>query len=294
METRANYVLIGLFTLVVIAGGFGFVYWFRNTGSLGERNQVQVVFEGTVSGLRPGAAVLFNGQRVGEVADLGVDPAAPRQVVATIAVDRKLALRTDTWVGLEYQGLTGIAAVSLRGGSATAPLVTGNPPLLRADHGASQDLAQGAREVLRKLDAFVSENESSMRTSLKNIEVFTNTLANNSDRIERILSGAETLVGSAENKLADVSAAARSVRAAADNLDQRTGDIAAGLTRFSTTGLKEWEKLAVDGRRAIGVLERTVKNIDQNPSRLLFGGAPKPPAAAEANAQGGATGSTRR
>jgi phospholipid/cholesterol/gamma-HCH transport system substrate-binding protein len=28
METRANYILIGVFTLLVIAGGFGFVWWF--------------------------------------------------------------------------------------------------------------------------------------------------------------------------------------------------------------------------------------------------------------------------
>ena len=28
METRANYVLIGAFTLAVVLAGFGFVLWF--------------------------------------------------------------------------------------------------------------------------------------------------------------------------------------------------------------------------------------------------------------------------
>ncbi|HUZ90735.1 MAG TPA: MCE family protein, partial [Methylocella sp.] len=28
METRANYALIGIFTLAVIAGVFGFLFWF--------------------------------------------------------------------------------------------------------------------------------------------------------------------------------------------------------------------------------------------------------------------------
>ena len=37
METRANYVLIGLFTLAVIVGAFGFVYWFNTIGGAGER-----------------------------------------------------------------------------------------------------------------------------------------------------------------------------------------------------------------------------------------------------------------
>ncbi|MCC6775277.1 MAG: MCE family protein, partial [Hyphomicrobiales bacterium] len=30
METRANYVIIGLFTLATIVGAFSFVYWFEN------------------------------------------------------------------------------------------------------------------------------------------------------------------------------------------------------------------------------------------------------------------------
>ena len=37
METRANYVLIGVFTLAVVVGVFGFVYWFQNIGGTGER-----------------------------------------------------------------------------------------------------------------------------------------------------------------------------------------------------------------------------------------------------------------
>ena len=32
METRANYLLIGVFTLAVIFGAFGFVWWFQRAG----------------------------------------------------------------------------------------------------------------------------------------------------------------------------------------------------------------------------------------------------------------------
>jgi phospholipid/cholesterol/gamma-HCH transport system substrate-binding protein len=71
--------------------------------------------------------------------------------------------------------------------------------------------------------------------------------------------------------------AARTIRSAVENLDKRTGDIATGLSRFTASGLKEWEKLAVDGRRTLAEVERTVKNIDRNPSRLLWGGGPPAP-----------------
>ena len=64
MESRANYALVGLFTLAVLAALFGFVYWF-NSGNAGGRQDVRVIFSGTVTGLGRGSSVLFNGLRVG-------------------------------------------------------------------------------------------------------------------------------------------------------------------------------------------------------------------------------------
>src|SRR3981081_585122 len=116
METRANYVLIGLFTLAVILGGFGVVYW---CNQIGARAPYRIVFEGSVSGLRTGASVLFNGIRVGEVTALKLDPAAPRAVVAMVAVEKSVAVRSDTAVSLEYQGVTGTGSIALRGGLQT-------------------------------------------------------------------------------------------------------------------------------------------------------------------------------
>jgi phospholipid/cholesterol/gamma-HCH transport system substrate-binding protein len=291
METRANYVLIGLFTLAVIAGAFGFVYWFSNAGGTGERVRYAVVFNGPVSGLRTGASVLFNGIRVGEVTELQLDPALPRQVIAVMAVDRTVPVRADTGIGLDFQGLTGIASISLKGGSPAAPLPPGDPPRLVADQGVTQDVAQSAREVLRRIDSLVSDNQDSVRVSLRNIEKLTQVLADNQDsvrtslrniekvsqvladntgRIDNILAGAERLMGGSD-KSGELAEAARAVRAAADNLDKRTEEISVGLSRFSSIGLREWEKLAVEGRRTLGQIGRTVKDIERNPSRLLFG-----------------------
>ena len=149
METRANYVLIGLFTLAMIAAAFGFVYWFQHTGGTGERVTYRVLFDGPVSGLRTGSPVLFNGIRVGEVTGLILNPQAPRQVVVTLSVDPKAPVRADTKVSLDYQGLTGIASLSLTGGMLDSPkLPQANriPPTLIAEPGANQDVTQTARD----------------------------------------------------------------------------------------------------------------------------------------------------
>jgi phospholipid/cholesterol/gamma-HCH transport system substrate-binding protein len=112
METRAPYALIGLFVLAVVGAAFGFVYWLNNTGGLGEKAVYRVRFQHTVSGLLTGAAVLFNGIRVGEVTDLGLNPDNPREVMATITVAATTPIRADAQAGLEFQGLTGVPVIS--------------------------------------------------------------------------------------------------------------------------------------------------------------------------------------
>ena len=273
METRANYVLMGLFTLAVIVGGFGFVYWFNTIGGVGERATYRIVFDGSVSGLRTGASVLFNGIRVCEVTELKLDPAAPRAVVAIVSLEKAVSVRADTAVSLEYQGVTGTASIALRGGSETSPLPPGNPPTLNVDAAGAQDVTQAAREAMRRIDSLVADNEAVLKGALKNIEAFSQTLAANSQRIDHILSGAEGLLGGGADQPGDIAQAARAIKSAAENLDARSAEISTGLTRFSTSGLREWERLAIDGRRTLAEVDKMVKNIDRNPSRLIFGGS---------------------
>jgi phospholipid/cholesterol/gamma-HCH transport system substrate-binding protein len=61
------------------------------------------------------------------------------------------------------------------------------------------------------------------------------------------------------------------VRKLAENLDKRTDEISVGLSRFSNSGLKELEVFAVDGRRTLAELNKAIRNIDQHPTRLMFG-----------------------
>ena len=202
METRAPYALIGLFVLAAIGAAFGFVFWLHNTGGLGERAVYRVRFENTVSGLLTGAAVLFNGIRVGEVTDLGLNPDNPREVMATITVAATTPVRADTQAGLEFQGLTGVPVISLQGGDpkgavlgAALSAAKDGPPVLAADPSAGQSMTEAARQALRRLDALVADNSDNLKSSIANLNTFTGALARNSDRVDAILSGLERMTG---------------------------------------------------------------------------------------------------
>jgi phospholipid/cholesterol/gamma-HCH transport system substrate-binding protein len=257
METRANFVLIGVFTLAVVFGVFGFIYWFQNIGGAGERAIYRVEFGGSVSGLRTGASVQFNGIRVGEVTALTLNPQRPQQVIATISIDKSVAVRPDTEASLEFQGLTGIASLSLKGGTPSLPPLVGdkiNPPLLSAPSGSAQDVTQAARDVLRRVDEFIIENQKSLHSAIESIDKFSGVLARNAERIDKIAEGMQNLVGGKDGKSGEVTEAVRSIQSMSD------------------TATRQLNALSSDAKRTLGTIDRAVKNIDRNPSRLLFGG----------------------
>lgn len=193
METRAPFVVVGAFVLAAIAAVFGFVYWLHNTGGLGPRLTYHVQFDGSVPGLLVGAAVLFNGIRVGEVTDLGLAPESPRRVNATISVASTTPVRSDTKVGLEFQGLTGVPVVALEGGVLLAN--SGEVSTLIADPGAGEGMTQAARSALRRVDSVLADNAEPLKNTIANLQVFSEGLARNAGKLDGIVAGLEKMTG---------------------------------------------------------------------------------------------------
>jgi len=193
METRAPYALIGLFVVAAIGAVFGFVYWINNTGGLGERTIYRVRYENNVSGMLVGAAVLFNGIRVGEVTQLGLAPDNPRFVNATVSVASTTPVRADSKVGLDFQGLTGVPVVTLEGGMIVAK--SGEPPSLIAEVGAGQSMTQAARDALRRVDSVLEDNSGPLKDTIANFKTFSDGLARNTGKLDGILAGLEKMTG---------------------------------------------------------------------------------------------------
>jgi phospholipid/cholesterol/gamma-HCH transport system substrate-binding protein len=195
METTAKYRLVGAFTLAAVLGVFAFVYWLNHAGGLGQRSAYQVQFRSPVPGLRPGAAVQFNGIRVGEVTDLRLDDKAPQQVMATISVDVATPIRLDTQVSLDFQGLMGVTSIALKGGAPDSPKLAGSPPLLVADASAGSDLTSTAKDALNRLSGILGDNSEALRNTIDSLSTFTGALAKNSGRIDGIVAGLERMTG---------------------------------------------------------------------------------------------------
>jgi phospholipid/cholesterol/gamma-HCH transport system substrate-binding protein len=219
METKANYVLIGAFTLAVIAGGFLFVLWLSGSSKTAEHKSYRVVFTGSVSGLTRGSTVTFNGLNVGAVSTIDFLPDDPSRVVALIDVAGRTPIKTDTKARLESQGLTGVATVALTGGAETAaalePGPDGGPPTINADRSDFQNLLENVQRlsakadgVLEKADKLLGDNSPAITDTLTNVDKFSKALADNSSGVNAALTGVADLgqkIGPLASKLEGLS-----------------------------------------------------------------------------------------
>ena len=109
METKANYTIVGFFTVLVIAAAFGFVYWMAEYGRGGPMTELIVRIPGSANGLSVGSPVRFNGIQVGSVQTLSIDADDPQYSLAFTQVRTDAPIYPSTKAALEIQGLTGAA-----------------------------------------------------------------------------------------------------------------------------------------------------------------------------------------
>jgi phospholipid/cholesterol/gamma-HCH transport system substrate-binding protein len=218
-----------------------------------------------------------------------------------IAIDPRVPIHTDTKAQLEYTGLTGVASVALTGGSSeTPPLPTTKkePGVIYAE--PTEDLVATARRVaaqasefLTKSNRLIDENSASLSATIKNAEKFSGALADKSEDIKAVIADFQTLsqklekaanslnsfleTGESKGPLGEVAGAAKSIKQAADTFNAQVKAIGANLNRFTGSGLRQYEALAIDGRKTLEEINQAIHSLESNPQQLLFGKSPTIP-----------------
>ncbi|MEQ8334707.1 MlaD family protein [Nisaea sp.] len=202
METRASYVVVGLFVFAMVAAGMGFVVWLGKVELDRDVAIYEVTFEEQVTGLSVGSPVRYRGIPVGQVTDIAIDPDNIEIIRVRIELDSKVPIKQDVYAILESQGLTGVGYIQLSGGSRDAPLLTARPgdevPVLESRSSVLQEVAQAAPEIASQLVVLVNRanqlmsdtNRAAIQNTLKNLESVSAILANRSTEIEEIIQNA--------------------------------------------------------------------------------------------------------
>ncbi len=298
METKANYVVVGIFTVLAVLAAFGFVYWTAAWGDRGETAILRVRIPGSASGLGRGSAVLFNGVKVGDVQRVFIDVQNPSAAIADTVVDRLTPITQSTQADIGLAGLTGQANIELKGGNLKeknlfdAAESEGHVAEITADPSAvtnllqqAQDIFERANKTVAELETFTTDARGPLTQTVRNVETFSGALARNAAGIDTFLASVASLsdelagvsgkldgtLQAAEGLLRSVDPA--KVQAVVSNVEGITADLkrtSSSLDRVVAnvdTALSAYSTLALNGQTAVGKVNDILDSVDREQVR---------------------------
>ena len=158
METRAHHVLIGLCTVLVVAGALLFGLFLAKSSVDTEFKDYEVVFNEAVSGLSKGSSVQYSGIKVGDVVSLRLDPQDPRRVLARIRLGGDTPVKEDTQAKLALTGITGTSIIQLSGGTPQSPTLKGHDgklPVIIASPSPISRLLNDSNDLMSGISALL-------------------------------------------------------------------------------------------------------------------------------------------
>lgn len=208
METRANYILIGVFTLLSILGTLAFFIWLASV-QVNKQYQTYGILFDDVSGLDASGDVSFNGISVGRVIGLRIAEEDPSKVLTTIEIEADVPIRADTVAQLQSQGVTGVAYISLSGGTPTAqPLIPNDQgvPIIPSRRSTVQALVEDAPDLLAEATKLLEQFQT--LTNPENQTYVTNILRNldsTSGRLDEALTDFSDITGTVRDATVQIS-----------------------------------------------------------------------------------------
>lgn len=299
METRAHYVLIGVFTVAVFAVAMWFVLWLAKIGPAEDYDVYDIIFRESVTGLSIGSRVLYSGIHVGAVEWIEIDPTDPRQVIARIRVASTTPIKEDTSAELILANITGASEIQLIGGSVESPPLKGDdggvpkiiakPSQIARLTGSLTELFEDISVLFENSNRVLSEeNAVHLSRSLENLSEFSGVLAGQgaeirlglqslsrlSEEAEQLVHRLNALVGDQGVTLMTSGAeAATSLQRTTTNLERLLHEnedaLAGGLQ-----GLNDIGPALEELRRTMAVLRDVVQRFDQDPGSYLFSREP--------------------
>ena len=303
METKANYVLIGAFTIIISLFLLLFALWAAKYSSEKSWQEYLVIFNEPVTGLTEGSSVQYNGISVGTVEKLSLAPDDPRRVRALLRVQANAPVKTDTRAKMSMTGITGSPIIQLTGGNPGSPRLVDvdqrEIPLIQTEPSALQNIADTANRLVARLDQVLSEeNVERVANTLENIESLTGSIADqredlralivnarqSSEQLEMTLTRANGVVEDVDRELvqklpglvAKLDHTLSELDSAASGANGIVNENRAAINSFANDGLAQLGPTLGELRTLVRDLRRISDRLDHNPADYLLGrDAPK-------------------
>lgn len=310
MEPKVNYILVGSFVAFLGAAVLVGILWLGKTDYRGSYDRYEAYMRESVAGLSVDSTVKYRGVDVGRVKSITLRPDNPEEVLLTLDIVRGTPVKTDTIAKLETQGLTGLATINLTGGSRDAPslqaqeeqaypvIKTGPSLFFRMDEAVSRLLSEeGLAQLLVDLDSAAKgaakvldeDNRILLKRTIKDLSDVAQTVATHKTQIEQSLNGAArsadnlvkltaslneqvpTLLAGLNKSVAALGTATDELARTSKTVGTVVNEARPELQQFTRRTLPEAGQLVTELRQLTGTLNRVARELEREPSSLVFG-----------------------
>ena len=301
METRSNYVMVGVVTVALLIGTLFFIVWIAGLSNKATKCY-DIYFAQAVGGLNKGSNVTFSGVPVGQVSKISLLPKRPEFVWVRIEVNPDTPILQGTTAQIHGVGFTGVNEIQLDGAARGSPPITeagpeGCPVIpsstssLGALLNSAPELIERIQRLTERLTELLSDkNQNSIADILENFDKTSKVLADRAPELADAISDAREAVHNAglaaqhvsdlsdnTNKLVveegrpaaqDLRKAIAAVQQAADNLNAMVTDARPGVQNFTKSTLPEANQLVHEMRD----LTKSLKGVSERVEQQGIGG----------------------
>ena len=286
METRAGYMIVGLFVLLSLAGTLLFFLWITRSNLSYTSNLYTIYFSGPVTGLTVGGPVNLLGVPVGTIRGIALNRDHPEYVEITVAIREDVLIKNDAYASLELQGLTGYKFIQIYGGAHASPILRVKPgqryPVITARYSGVEEIMTMLPRMVSKLTKFVDnlnvtfndENKKHFSDSLKNIDILSQNLAESAKPLNKLIANTNTTMTTINQEVNKVGQSAQKVLQsmgnASDDIKNYLEKNKVALDNFTQSGSYELLQAVSETRKMVKTANNLFEKLNSNPRSLIF------------------------
>ncbi|HLI22945.1 MAG TPA: MlaD family protein [Stellaceae bacterium] len=290
METRANYIAVGLFVIALLGGIVVAALWFAHGQLSDHTTRYETYFASVGSGLGAGSPVRVSGVQLGHVVGVALDPDNPTQVRVTMDIAANAPIRSNSVASLETQSLAGTTAIEITPGTKDAPPIAIQPgrsyPIIWSRESNLDQIVDAVPNLVVKLtdvtdglrQVLNDQNRRALAETLDNLSQLSAVANAHREDLARLMQDSAADAHDLQQAIDNLKAMTQKLDQVADGTSKTVKDMdalvqedRAPLKDFAQNGLPQLQQLASDARALVAQLSRAVDQLDSDPSRLLYG-----------------------
>lgn len=297
MEAKTNYTLVGVVVLILITGLLTAALWLSIGFDKKKHNVYAVYIREAVSGLSEESAVKYNGVQVGNVYKIELSKSDPQEVKILLNIVAGTPITTSTYATLISQGITGTTFVGLSAASSDLtplrrlpneqyPIIPTKPSLFLQLDGVLKEISTNVNNVSMRLKEILDqENIANVKKSLSSIQIFTQTIAAQSDHITQGLKNSDIMIRNLAKVSNDLPQVINELKNSINKLTREMGQAGQNVSLTMEAGKTAIDKLSQQAIPSAVILinrlnkvalniEKVSSQMSQNPAVIIRGTTP--------------------